>query len=99
MNVAHLLRLAIVTCCSFVLEACALGGAMVVLHGPPGGDAQKNFENIVGSRVGKPLSEQRYSPIFSRTLDDGNRELKYSCCSKTCYYYYVVDPKTDIITS
>ncbi len=72
---------------------------MLALHGPPGGDAQKNFENIVGSRVGNNLSTQRYSPVSSRVLDDGTQELKYSCCSKTCYYYYLVDPKTNIITS
>jgi hypothetical protein len=79
--------------------AAALGGAMLALHGPPGGDAKKNFENMVGARVGKDISSHRYTPVSSRVLEDGNTELKYSCCSKTCFYYYVVDKGTNVISS
>ena len=90
--------LAIVLSCG-LLQSCALGVAAVALHGPPGQDSRKNFQDIVGGSVGKDISTQRYSPVSSRALDDGTQELKYSCCTKTCSYYYLVEPKTNIITS
>ena len=102
MSASPLYRAAAITACCVLLESCgagALGGAAVVLHGPPGQDSRKNFEDIVGSRVGKDISTQRYSPVSSRILENGTEELKYSCCSKTCFYYYLVDAKTNVITS
>lgn len=102
MNASLACRLVAIALSCFLLGACAvaaLGGAAFALHGPPGQDSRKNFEDIVGGLVGRDLSTQRYSPVSSRVLDDGTKELKYSCCSKTCFYYYLVDAKTNIITS
>lgn len=92
---------ALITCLSLLngCAAAALGGAAVVLHGPPGQDSRKNFETIVGGRVGEDIFPQRYTPIDRRDLEGDKRELKYSCCSKTCFYYYVVDNKTNKIDS
>jgi len=102
MRASRIYRLFTIAVSCTLLQACAaaaLGGAAVVLHGPHSQDSRKNFENLVGSRVGKNIATQDRSPVSSRVLDDGTQELKYSCCSKTCFYYYRVDTKTNIITS
>jgi hypothetical protein len=63
------------------------------------GDSRKNFEDIIGSRVGQGLAALPWNPISSRAVGDDMQELKYSCCSKTCFYYYVWDEKAKVITS
>ena len=95
-------RLSAIAVSCALLQSCtvgALSAAAVVLHGPPGLDSRENFENNVGGMVGKNIAVQSRSPVSSRVLDNGTQELKYSCCSKTCFYYYLVDPETKIITS
>ena len=92
-------RASVLLAASSLMHGCAAGAvaSAFVLHGPPGEDAQKNFEQIVGSQVGKHVPVDKW-PVSRAPLPGGTLEWKYRCCTETCSYYYVVDPDTYIVT-
>ena len=94
------LRASVLLAASTLMHGCTAGavGSAVVLHGLPGQDAQKNFEEIVGSRVGKHVPVDKW-PDSRAILEGGMLEWKYRCCTESCSYYYVVDPDTYVVKS
>jgi hypothetical protein len=73
--------------------------ALLVSGCVSGVDSRQNFVNIIGHRVGKDIFTETSVPISRKDIDEKRIEYKFSCCSKTCYYYYLVDKQTNVVQS
>lgn len=95
------------------LSGCAagvLGGAMVVLHGPPGLDSHENFKSIMSGHVGRRRHDpdgfiRRYpdSVVAETSLPNGNTEIKYKTGrwmdGEQCHAFFEVDKTSEKIVN